>query len=195
MRKPSPVTVLVFLLASAAGLIVLVTGTAVTARAQGAVSLSALEGNWVGKSIGFTTLCVNAGGCSASSPALEVFNFAAVAQIALDNAGNLCATATNSNAPVRGSASGANIPNRIITGSITSFDTATQQADASVQIYNGGSCTGPTFNNYQATLTTNGTGHVAVSGTGQQIDGVATSYVSVDGTVGSVVNTVTYRRQ
>jgi hypothetical protein len=195
MKTPFGATVFVFLLASAAGWMVVATKTGMIVRAQSGVTLAALQGNWVGKSIGFTTLCVNAGGCSAASPALEVFNFAAVAQLSVDNAGNFCATATNSNAPVRGSATGANISNRILTGSITSFDPGTQQAQISFQIYNGGSCTGPTFNNYQATLTTNGTGYAAVSGSGQQIDGVATSYVSVDGTVGSVVNTVTYHRQ
>lgn len=196
MRKTSPITVSLILLAIAMNVTVLLTKTSVTARAQAnPVSLASLQGTYVGKSAGFTTVCTNIEGCSFSSPTLVSFNLAAVAQAALDGAGNFCAAATNANAPVKGSASAANTSNRIIAGSITSFDPATQQAEISFQIYNGGSCTGPSFNNYGATLTTNGTGHVAVSDSGQQIDGVATSYVSVDGTIGSVVNTVTYRRQ
>jgi hypothetical protein len=196
VKRPSPITVVLILLAVAMNLIVLLARASVTAHAQAnPISLASLQGNYVGKSTGFTTVCTNIEGCSFSSPTLLSFNFAAIAQASLDGAGNFCAAATNANAPVKGSAAGANVSSRTIAGSITSFDPATLQGEISFQIYTGGSCTGPSFNNYGATLTTNGTGHVAVSDSGQQIDGVATSYVSVDGTIGSVVNTVTYRKQ
>lgn len=159
------------------------------------VTLADLQGTYAGKSIGFTSVCTNSGGCSAASPTLEVFNFAAVAQASVNATGNFCATATTSNAPVAGSAAAANISNRTISGNVTSFDATTQQGDVSFQIYEGGTCSGSTFNNTGATLTTNGTGHVVVSNSGEQIDSVATSYVTVAGDIGSVVNTVTFHKQ
>jgi hypothetical protein len=113
----------------------------------------------------------------------------------VDGAGNFCAIAAASNALVGGSASAANISQGTISGSITSFDPTTQQGNLSYLILKDGTCSSPVFNNTGATLTASGTGHVAVSDSGQQIDGVATSYVSVAGDIGSVVNTVTYRKQ
>lgn len=175
---------------------------AITAKLRGAINdplnpatIADLQGSYAGKSIGFTTVCTNAGGCSLSTPNVVSFHFAAVAHATVDATGNFCATATNSNAPVGGSPTAASISNRTISGNITSFDAASLQGDITFHIYEGGACKGATFDSTGATLTTNATGHVIVSDGGQQVDGIATSYVSVSGIVGSVVNSVTFRKQ
>jgi hypothetical protein len=196
VRKPSPMTVALILLTLALNLIVLATRTSVTAHAQGTITLANLQGSYVGKSIGFTSVCTNLGGCSAGPvPLLSQFNFGAIFPTTVDGAGNFCAIATASNAPVGGSPSLANISQRTVSGSITSFNAAIEQGNVTYQIYNGGPCNGSVFNSAGATLTATGTGTVAVSSSGQEIDGVVTSYVDVAGQVGSVVNTVTYRKQ
>jgi hypothetical protein len=50
-----------------------------------------------------------------------------VAQATVDDDGNFCATSTSSTAPVAGSAAAATVGARTITGSITSFDAATER--------------------------------------------------------------------
>ena len=159
------------------------------------LSLADLRGNFAGKSIGFTTACTNIGGCRATSPTLEQRNFAALAQAAVDEAGNFCATATSAHAAVAGSASAASVLERVITGSITSFDPTTQEGDVSFSIFQGGSCNGATFDSSGAILKTNGTGHVVVSDSGNRINTIVTSYISTAGIIGSVVNTTTLHRQ
>jgi hypothetical protein len=179
------------------GVIVILAGPGVsTERAQiHDGSLTRLRGMFAGPGVGFATVCTNSGGCSAASPTLEQRNYAGVARAQVDGDGNFCATSNSSLAPVAGSAAPASSPVRTITGSIASFDAATEQGDLSFSIYNGGSCNGASFESDGATLASKGTGHFVVAEKGWQIHSVVTSYVSVAGIVGSVVGGFSFHRQ
>jgi len=179
------------------GVLALMAGLAVaTARAEDhGISLASLKGSYGAKSSGFTTICANAGGCSAASPILLQKNFVATAQATVDDDGNFCGPATASDAPVAGSAAAANILTKNIVANVTSFDPATGQGDLNFSVYSGGSCNGASFDNAGATLLSTGTSHIVVSEGGNRIDSVVTSYVSVSGFIGSVVNSTTLHRQ
>jgi hypothetical protein len=153
------------------------------------------RGTYAGKSVGFTTVCTNSGGCSASSPALLQKNFAAVTQAAFDEEGNFCGTATAASAPVAGSPSPVDVSVRVITGELASFDPANAAGEVSFNIYKGGSCDGAIFESSGATLTTTGSAHVVVSDLGMRINGVVETYIGTADQFGSVLNNVTLFRQ
>lgn len=164
-----------------------------TAQAQ--TTTASLQASYAAKSVGSLSVCTNSGGCSVASPTVVPLNFASDAQGAADAAGNYCATATSASSPLVGSAVAAFSSTKVVTGSLTSFDSTTGQGDVTFNIYNGGSCTGAAFNSTGATLIATGTSHVVVSDSANRIDAIVTSYVSAAGKIGGVVDTVTLIRQ
>ena len=158
-------------------------------------SLEDLAGNYVGKSIGFTTVCINIGGCSAISPIIVPLNFESDIEGTVDEAGNSCAISTSASSPVAGTPATVFVAHRVETSSIITFDQATGQAEVTFSAYDGGSCNGAVFDNTGATLIATGTSHVVISERGNRVDGIVESYVSAAGRIGSVVNTTTCHRQ
>ena len=185
----------VFLI-SALGSLTIVASLAQTVFSQSRqLSPADLRGTYAGKSVGFTTVCTNSGGCSASSPSLLQKNFAAVTQAAFDEEGNFCGTATAASAPVAGSPAPVDVSVRVITGELTSFDPANAEGEVSFNIYKGGSCDGPIFESGGATLTTTGSAHVVVSDFGMRVNGVVETYIGTADQFGSVLNNITLFRQ
>ena len=58
------------------------------------LSLADLRGRYAGKSVGFTTVCENSGGCGAALPMLLQKDFVAVTEASFDDAGNFSSSSS-----------------------------------------------------------------------------------------------------
>ncbi len=145
----------------------------------GGITLASLAGKFSQRGSGFFTVCLNAEFTGlqdcATAPHPVPFNITGIAHFTRDAAGNFCTIGTSTSAPVAGSTfpAGADMATDVGT---TSFDPTTGSGTGSFSEYHGGSCNGAVFDSKGATLTATGAFSFDVSGSGNRIEFLGTSY-------------------
>jgi hypothetical protein len=162
------------------------------------VTLASLAGKFAGRGSGFFTLCFNAGFTApedcATAPHQVPFNQTGIFYRTGDVAGNFCGVITITTAPVFGTKFPAGVSTTTQVGT-TTFDPTTGSGTESFSRYAGGSCIGAVFDSTGATLTGTTTRSFVVSDSGDRIESIITSFVSVAGSVkGNVFSTTSIRQ-
>ncbi len=176
-------------------------GAAKVSQAQDdeGVTLASLAGKFAGRGSGFFTLCFNAGFTAledcATAPHQVPFNQTGIFHRTGDAAGNFCGVITITTAPVVGTKLPAGVAATTQVGT-TTFDSTTGSGTESFSRYAGGSCIGAVFDSTGATLTGTTTRSFVVSDSGDRIESIITSFVSVAGSVkGNVFSQTAIRQQ
>ena len=171
---------------------------------QGGITPASLAGKFSVRGSGFNTVCFNAGFTAledcATAPHIVPNNITGISQVTRDAAGNSCAVATNTSAPVFGTTRPATVNRRIFVSITPSFDPTTGSGTTLFSQYVGGNCNGAVFDG-AGTLVATGTSTFVVSDSGNRIEEMITAYTpitsafSVAGSVKGVVISQTAIRQ
>src|SRR6266849_286916 len=197
MMKPRMATGLALLLFMAT----MIGGPVRVSQAQDdqGVTLADLAGNFAGRGSGFFTRCLNAGFTApedcATAPHQVPFNQTGIFHRTEDAAGNFCGVITITTAPVFGTKFPAGVSTTTQVGT-TTFDPTTGSGTESFSRYACSSCIGAVIDSTGATLTGTTTRSFVVSDSGDRIESIITSFVSVAGSVkGNVFSQTAIRQQ
>jgi hypothetical protein len=153
------------------------------AQDDGGVTLASLAGKFAARGGGFETVCFNtlftALEDCATAPHIVPFNLTQIQHATRDAAGNTCAVATSTAAPVFGTKFPASVHTFTNVSTTASFDPTTGSGTGSGSQYVGGSCIGAVFDGAGATKTGTFTFSFDVSDSGNRIESITTGFSAV----------------
>ena len=129
------------------------------------------------------------------SDALALVNYLAAGEVTFDYKGNACGTFNQDGSDIPVGASPSQLSTSTNVGKLLDYDPATGTGDLSFTAYSGGNCQGAAFDGTGATIVSTGTGHFAVSGGGNRVDGIFTSLTGPSGGFGGFSLSFVYLKQ
>jgi hypothetical protein len=158
------------------------------------------EGGYASTAQGSFAVCVEPDtfvqeSCTTAGAVALPINYLAAGELTFDYKGNACGTFNQDSSEIPVGASPSQVSASTNVGKLLNYDPATGIGDLSFTAYSGGKCEGTTFDGTGATIMSTGTGHFAVSGEGNRVDGIFTSLTSPSGGLGGFSLSFVYLKQ